>query len=164
MVIGGLIANKTVKFTKTNKAMAFLEIEDLTGTVEVIVFPKDYEKYQQFMTLDEKIFVVGRATVEDEQNGKLICERIVPFSDTRKVLWLQFADMEEYRQKESELFTLLRSSDGMDEVVIYLTATKQVKKLGQNYSVMADERLIGDLYSFLGENNVKVVEKNIENK
>ena len=102
--------------------------------------------------------------MEDEQNGKLICERIVPFSDTRKELWLQFADMEEYRQKEPELFTLLRSSDRMDEVVIYLTATKQVKKLGQNYSVMADERLIGDLYSFLGENNVKVVEKNIENK
>ena len=164
VVIGGLIANKTVKFTKTNKAMAFLELEDLTGTVEVIVFPKDYEKYQQFMTLDEKIFVVGRATVEDEQNGKLICERIVPFSDTRKALWLQFADMEEYKQKESELFALLRSSDGMDEVVIYLTGTKQVKKLGQNYSVLADERLIGDLYSFLGENNVKVVEKNIENK
>ena len=164
VVVGGMISNKTVKFTRNNKAMAFIELEDLTGTVEVIIFPKDYEKYQHFLTMDEKIFVVGRATVEDEQNGKIICERIIPFSETRRDLWLQFATMEDYQQKENELLTLLRESDGMDEVVIYVANPKSVKRLGPSRTVMVNQELMSTLYAFLGENNVKVVEKNIENK
>jgi DNA polymerase-3 subunit alpha len=164
VVVGGLISNKTVKFTRTNKAMAFLEIEDLTGTVEVIVFPKDYEKYQHFLGMDEKIFVVGRADVEEEQNGKIICERIVPFSDTRKDLWLQFPTMEDYRQKEDELSALLRESDGTDEVVIYVANPKQIKRLGASRTVFAENALIDKLCTFLGADNVKVVEKNIENR
>jgi DNA polymerase-3 subunit alpha len=164
VVVGGLISDKTVKFTRTNKAMAFIEVEDLTGTVEVIVFPKDYERYQHFLGMDEKIFVVGRATVEEEQNGKIICERIVPFSDTRKDLWLQFPTMEDYRQKEDELSALLRESDGMDEVVIYVANPKQVKRLGPGRTVLAESPLIEQLCAFLGGDNVKVVEKNIENR
>jgi DNA polymerase-3 subunit alpha len=164
VVVGGMISDKTVKFTRDNKAMAFLEVEDLTGTVEVIVFPKTYERYQQYLGMDEKIFVVGRADIEEEQNGKLISERIVPFSDTRKDLWLQFATMEVYAQKEEELLGILRNSDGMDEVVIYVADSKQVKRLGAGRSVLAEEPLLGELRGFLGEENVKVVEKNIENR
>lgn len=59
-VIGGMITTKTIKYTKTNKAMAFLTVEDLVGTVEVVVFPKDYEKNQQWMNEDEKVFIRGR--------------------------------------------------------------------------------------------------------
>jgi DNA polymerase-3 subunit alpha len=164
VVVGGLLSDKTVKFTRTNKAMAFIEVEDLTGTVEVIVFPKVYEKYQQFLNLDEKIFVVGRATVEEEQNGKIICERIVPFSDTRKDLWLQFATMEAYRTNEEELLRILSESDGMDEVVIYVADPKQIRRLGASRTVLAEEPLIERLSGFLGADNVKVVEKNIENR
>jgi DNA polymerase-3 subunit alpha len=132
--------------------------------VEVIVFPKDYERYQHFLGMDEKIFVVGRATVEEEQNGKIICERIVPFSDTRKDLWLQFPTMEDYKQKEDELSALLRESDGMDEVVVYVANPKQVKRLGPGRTVLAESPLIEQLCAFLGGDNVKVVEKNIENR
>jgi DNA polymerase-3 subunit alpha len=164
VIVGGMISDKTVKFTRNNKTMAFIEVEDLTGTVEVIVFPKDYERYQQYLGMDEKIFVVGRATVEDEQNGKIICERIVPFSDTRKDLWLQFPDMDDYQGKEEELLRLLGESDGMDEVVIYVADTRQVKRLGKNRTVLAEKPLIDRLFALLGEDNVKVVEKNIEMK
>ncbi len=58
-VIGGLIAGKTIKYTKDNKIMAFLTIEDLVGTVEVIVFPKTYEQSASFLTEDAKVFVQG---------------------------------------------------------------------------------------------------------
>ena len=162
VVIGGIISDKTVKFTRNNKAMAFLTLEDLAGAVEVIVFPKDYERYQQFLQQDEKVFIVGRVTLEDEQNGKLICERIVPFSDTRKELWLQFATKEEYLEKEQELLQKLRDSDGKDEVVIYVANPKAVKRLGKNMTVQVNEILISALTDFLGEKNVKVLEKNIE--
>ena len=163
VVVGGIISDKTIKFTKTNKAMAFISIEDLTGTIEVIIFPKDYEIYQRFLQEDAKVFVVGRATLEDEQNGKIICERIVPFEDTKKELWLQFSTKEEFAEKENELYGLLRESDGNDEVVIYVANPKAIKKLGRNQSVLANLELVDKLNSFLGEKNVKVIEKNIEN-
>ncbi len=163
VVIGGMISNKTVKFTRSNQAMAFLEIEDLAGTVEVIVFPKSYEKYQRYLNVDEKVFVVGHVTIEDEQNGKLICDRIVSFDDTQKEVWLQFATKEDFLQKEKKLNKLLNESDGYDEVVLYIANPKSLKKLGKNMTVLANSNLISQLREFLGEKNVKVIEKNIEN-
>ena len=164
VIVGGLIADKTIKFTRNNKAMAFITIEDLAGTVEVIVFPKDYEKYQRYLNQDEKVFVVGHATIEDEQNGKIICERIVPFDETGCELWLQFATKEEYMAKEQVLMDILYDSDGSDEVVIYVANPKAIKRLGKNQTIQVNEELIAVLTKFLGEKNVKVVEKSIENK
>ena len=164
VVVGGLIAEKTIKFTRNNKAMAFISIEDLTGTVEVIIFPKDYERYQRYLNTDEKVFVVGHATVEDEQNGKIICERIVPFDETPKELWLQFATMDDYNEKAKVVMDILYDSDGNDDVVIYIANPKAMKKLGKNQSVNANGELLSNLTKFLGEKNVKVVEKSIENK
>ena len=164
VVIGGMIAGKTIKFTRNNKAMAFLTIEDLTGSVEVIVFPKDYERFSSFLNEDEKVFVVGHATVEDEQNGKIICERIVPFDSVPREVWLQFATKEAYAAQESQLYAILHDSDGNDEVVIYVTSEKAVKRLGKHLTVHANTELLNTLTNFVGEKNVKVVEKNVEKK
>ena len=164
VVIGGMIAGKTVKFTRNNKAMAFLTIEDLTGSVEVIVFPKDYERFSSFLNEDEKVFVVGHATVEDEQNGKIICERIVPFDSVPREVWLQFATKEAYAAQESQLYAILHDSDGNDEVVIYVTSEKAVKRLGKHLTVHANTELLNRLTNFVGGKNVKVVEKNVEKK
>jgi len=163
VIIGGLIADKKVTFTRNNKAMAYITMEDLTGTVEVIVFPRDYEKYQRYLNTDEKVFVVGRASVEDEKDGKIICERIVPFDETGCDIWFQFATMDEYKEKEKVLMDILYDSDGNDEVVIYVANPKSIKRLGKNKTVGVNEELLNTLTSFLGENNVKVVEKSIEN-
>ena len=162
VIVGGMIAAKTVKFTRNNQAMAFITIEDLTGTVEVIVFPRDYERYQRYIQTDAKIFVVGHATVEDEQNGKIICEKIIDFDETPKQLWLKFDTMDDYTQKERVVMDMLRQSDGGNEVIIYISDTKQMKKLGRNYSVNAGAELVGALGNYLGIENVKIVEKNIE--
>jgi DNA polymerase-3 subunit alpha len=162
VIVGGLIAEKTIKFTRNNKAMAFITIEDLTGTVEVIIFPKDYERYQRYLNQEEKVFVVGRVTIEDEQNGKIICERIVPFEETGCDLWLQFATKEDYQAKEQVLMYILYDSDGSDEVVIWLSTERQKKRLGKNHTVKVSEELLATLTKFLGEKNVKVVEKSIE--
>ena len=163
VIVGGLISQKKISFTKTNKTMAYISIEDLTGTVEVIVFPKDYERYQRYLNEDEKVFVVGRASVEDDKDGKIICERIVAFDEIGCDVWLQFATMEEYREKERILMDILYDSDGNDEVVLYIAATRQRKRLGKNNTVKADAQLLSTLKNYLGEKNVKVVEKSIEN-
>lgn len=163
VVAGGMLSSKTIKYTRNDKVMAFITLEDLTGSVEIIVFPRDYETYGKYLTEDAKLFVVGRATVEEDQDGKIICERIVPFEDTRKELWLQFSSKEAYADREQELLTLLRESDGGDEVCIYVSNPKAVKKLGPGWNVRADLELMTRLKEFLGEKNVVLREKSIEN-
>ena len=162
VIVGGLIAEKKVTFTRNNKAMAYITIEDLTGTVEVIIFPRDYEKYQRYLNTDEKVFVVGHASVEDDKDGKIICERIVPFDETNCELWFQFATIEAYKEKEQVLMDILRDSDGNDEVVIYVANPRAIKRLGKNQTIGVNEELLQILTKYLGEKNVKVVEKSIE--
>ena len=164
VVIGGIITEKTIKYTKQNKAMAFITIEDLFGTVEVIIFPRDYEKYSRYLNEDEKVFVAGHANVEEDKNGKLICEKIYSFDDTKRELWLQFATKEAFEEKEKELYSLLYGSDGNDEIVIYIASPRAMKRLGQNYNIHINPELVGNLTEFLGEKNVKIVEKSIEKK
>ena len=164
VVIGGIITEKTIKYTKQNKAMAFITVEDLFGTVEVIIFPRDYEKYSRYLNEDEKVFVAGHANVEEDKNGKLICEKIYSFDDTKRELWLQFATKESYEEKEKELYSRLYGSDGNDEIVIYIASPRAMKRLGQNYNIHINPELVGNLTEFLGEKNVKIVEKSIEKK
>ena len=164
VIVGGMISEKTVKYTRNNQAMAFITIEDITGTVEVIIFPKIYDRFSAFLNEDAKVFVTGRAQIDDERDGKIICDRIIPFEDVQKELWLQFHTKEEYDQKEAELFELLHDSDGSDEVVIYVANPKLLKRLGKNRTIRINTELVNNLTKFLGENNVKVVEKSIENK
>ena len=164
VTVGGMITEKTIKYTKTNKTMAFLTVEDLFGTVEVIVFPRDYEKYQQLMTEDAKVFISGRANVEEDKNGKLICEKITAFDDVKRELWLKFDTKEAFAEKEQELYGMLRDSDGKDEVVIYCATPKAVKRLPPNYNIHIEKEIVNNLTNFLGENNVKVVEKGIEKR
>ena len=159
-VIGGMITAKTVKYTKTNKTMAFLTVEDLVGTVEVVVFPKDYEKNQQWMNEDEKVFIRGRVNNEDDRPSKLICEKIWRFEEVPMELWIQFSDMETYRTREQELFGVLRDSgDGSDYVAIYVRNPRSVRKLGENWTVCADEAMMAKLAAMFGKENVRLTRK-----
>ena len=161
-VIGGLIAAKTIKHTKTNKVMAFLTLEDLLGTVEVVVFPKDYEKNKQYLEEDQKIFVRGRVSEEDESASKLICESIVPFEEMKKELWIQYGNKAEFLKEEQNLYEMIKTSEGKDTVVIYCKEEKAIKRLPMNRNVGIDQILLGRLTNYYGENRVKVVEKSIE--
>ena len=164
VIVGGMITEKTIKYTKNNKTMAFITLEDLVGTVEVIIFPKDYEKYHHLLNEDEKVFIRGRANVEEEKDGKIICEQIYSFDDTKRELWLQFETKEAFEEKEQQLYEMLHDSDGKDSVVIYISSIKAMKKLPESQNVCADMVIVNNLTNFLGKNNVKVVEKNIEKK
>ena len=162
-VVGGMIVDKTVKYTRNNQTMAFITLEDLVGNLEIIIFPKTYEKCSGILNVDEKVFVKGRVVTEEEKNGKLICEKIYSFDDTPKELWLQFATKEEYEQKEKQVMELLREGFGKDRVVIYISSEKLMKRLPASCSVDAADEKINTLTNIFGEKNVKVVEKSIEN-
>ncbi len=158
VTIGGLIADKTIKYTKNDKVMAFLTIEDLVGTVEVVVFPRDYERNSHLLTEDAKVFVQGRASVEEDKDGKVICEKILPFDKLTKKIWIKFADMDNYKAKEASLFSAIADSEGDDGIVIYIENPKAKKELPRNHNVRADENLLEKLYELFGKDNVKVVQ------
>ena len=162
-VIGGIITNKTVKYTRNNKVMAFLTIEDLVGTVEVVVFPNDYEKNVQKMEEDSKVFIRGKVQGDADKASKLICEKMYSFDDVPKELWVQFETKEDYLTEENEFLKLLSGSRGTDRVIIYVRTPKSIKYLGIEKSVKINETLLGKLYEKYGMDNVKVVEKSIEN-
>ena len=163
-IVGGMITEKTVKVTKTNQMMAFLTVEDLLGTVEIVVFPRDYEKNREYLEVDQKVFVKGRVSEEEEKASKLICEKIVPFERTKKELWIQFPDKAAYMEQEPIVFGYLADSEGDDEVVIYCRQERAVKRLPRNRNIKIDPQILGRLMNHFGEKRVKVVEKTIENK
>ncbi|MDY5870934.1 MAG: DNA polymerase III subunit alpha [Lachnospiraceae bacterium] len=156
-IIGGIIVDKKIKYTKNDKIMAFLQIEDLVGSVEVIVFPRDYEKNSDKLLEDNKVFVRGRVSLEEERDGKLICEKITAFDEIPKKLWIKFPSKEAYESKSKELLDLLADSDGKDSVIIYIEEIKAMKKLPPNWNVNADEQLAKVLSEKFGKENVKIV-------
>jgi DNA polymerase-3 subunit alpha len=169
-IIGGIVTGKTVKSTKTGKMMAFVTVEDLVGTVEVVIFPKDYEKYLKYLNEDEKIYVTGRVSVQEEQQGKLICEKIVSFEEIGnnnsqrknmqnslvKQLWLQFENKQQYEDIQESLYEDLSSYNGNDDIFIYCKAEKQLSNI---FKTGINDSLVKELAEKLGISNVKVVEK-----
>ena len=163
VIIGGMIVEKNIKYTKTNKVMAFLTVEDLLGTVEVMVFPRDYEKWQNMINEDARVFIQGRVSAEEDKASKLILEKVRAFSDIPKELWIQFESKADYSQKEKELLEDLRKSQGTDSVIVYLKDVKAMKKLSAAYHVNVQDDWLAQMCKKYGNNNVKVVERVLKN-
>ena len=162
VTVGGMITNKVLKTTKTGKMMAFVTIEDLVGTVEALVFPKDYEKKRELLIQDSKVFVRGRVSMGDDAAGKLILEQVIPFDSLPKELWLKFADKAEYDEKQKQVMEILKMEEGQDTVIIYLEKERAKKILPANWKICANRTMAQRLYPVVGENNVKLVEKGLK--
>ena len=163
VIIGGMITEKTIKYTRNNKVMAFLTLEDLLGTVEIVVFPRDYEKWQSMLNEDARVFVQGRVNAEDDKPSKLILEKVRAFEDMPQELWIQFKDKAEYAEKEQELLETLKGYAGVSAVVIYLKDVNAMKRLPAGYHARISDSLTGELRKKYGESNVKVVERVLKN-
>ena len=163
VIIGGMITEKTIKYTRNNKVMAFLTVEDLLGTVEIVVFPRDYEKWQSMLNEDARVFVQGRVNAEDDKPSKLILEKVRAFEDVPQELWIQFKDKAEYAEKEQELLETLKGYAGVSAVVIYLKDVNAMKRLPAGYHARISDSLTGELRKKYGESNVKVVERVLKN-
>lgn len=164
VIVGGMVSGLTVKTTKNNQMMGFVTLEDMVDTVEVIVFPRDFEANRQILSADSKIFVKGRVSLGEDPKGKLICEKIIPFDSLPKTLWVQFETLAAYKEAEKELLDTVDGFDGNDMVGIFLKTERAKKLLGINHTTLASPELLGILYRKYGKDNVKVVEKSIENK
>lgn len=163
VVVGGMITSKTTKHTKNDKMMAFITLEDLVGTVEVVIFPKDYAANANKLNEENKVFIRGRVSAEEDQNGKLICEKIYEFDEIKKEVWIQFDTVEAFQKEEGKLYECIKDYDGSDEVVIYVKDRKAIKRLPASRNTKVNEKMFALLSTEFGKNNVKIIEKSIEN-
>ena len=163
VIVGGMIADKTIKYTKTNKVMAFFTLEDLVGTVEVVVFPRDYEKWQKYLNEDARVFVQGHVDAGDDRASKLILEKVRSFDEMPKEVWIQFKDRDDYGKNEEELLRNLRSVPGNSSVVIYLKDVNAMKRLPAGYHVQITDSWTEEMKEKYGSSNVKVVERVLKN-
>jgi DNA polymerase-3 subunit alpha len=162
IIVGGILSEVSIKFTKNNKRMAFAQLEDLVGTVEVVFFPKDFEKNENYLKEDKKVFIVGHADVSGETSAKLICEKVVPFEEVKKQVWLQFCTKEEYLEKIEKVTEILSEFPGTSKVIIYLAKERAKKILPSERNIEPNQSFLTNMYDFLGEDNVKVVDIPIE--
>ena len=163
VIVGGMIADKTIKYTKTSKVMAFFTLEDLVGTVEVVVFPRDYEKWQKYLNEDARVFVQGHVDAGDDRASKLILEKVRSFDEMPKEVWIQFKDRDDYGKNEEELLRNLRSVPGNSSVVIYLKDVNAMKRLPAGYHVQITDSWTEEMKAKYGSSNVKVVERVLKN-
>ena len=163
VIVGGMIADKTIKYTKTSKVMAFFTLEDLVGTVEVVVFPRDYEKWQKYLNEDARVFVQGHVDAGDDRASKLILEKVRSFDEMPKEVWIQFKDRDDYGKNEEELLRNLRSVPGKSSVVIYLKDVNAMKRLPAGYHVQITDSWTEEMKAKYGSSNVKVVERVLKN-
>ena len=161
-IVGGMITNVSIKTTRNNQMMAFLDVEDMYGVVEVIVFPRDYEKNRSYFTIDSKVLIQGKASVEEEKPAKIILQKIVPFDELPKQLWIQFENKEVYEKEARELESMLLPNAKGAELVVYCREEKAAKSYGLNQKISTTTETIQKLVEKYGQENVKVVEKSIE--
>ncbi len=157
VTVGGLIRDISVKSTKTNQMMAFITIEDLYGTVEVVIFPRDYEKNIKNLVADNKIFIKGRVSEKDDGKSSLTCMNIVPFDSIPSELWVRFANQKEYEERKEEMFETIKYSDGNDVVVVYFVEEKKKLVLPPSKNVKVTPEIVEVLKEKFGQKNIAVV-------
>ena len=157
-VVGGIIETVTPKNARSGQAMAFLTLEDLVGTLEVIVFPKDYAIYRPLIFAGNKVLIRGRASVGTEEEGKLIAEKILGFDQLEREVWIRFKDLGEYRLQEAYLMDLsgFEGMAGNTKLAIFLADTRQIKYMPPECSINGNEEVLRMLKARFGENNVEV--------
>jgi DNA polymerase-3 subunit alpha len=157
VIIGGIVTEKVVKTTRNGQNMAFIMLEDLYGTVEVIIFPKDFKGSSEFLVEDEKVFIRGRVSMVEEQDAKVVCNKISRFDDViNSILYIYFEDINCYRKQERKIYDIIDQNEGNSSVVIILKKENCQKKLPQKINLNID--VINTLKSIFDDDSVKVKE------
>lgn len=158
-ILGGIASVVNIKLTRNNQRMAFITLEDLVGSVEVIVFPRDFENYKDLIEEGRKYIIAGKASLEENDAAKLIAGKIIPFEEVPREVWLQFENKAELEKVEDELNKIFEGNKGNARVMLYCREERQVKRVNAVRGISYAEAVIDELKSKLGCDNVKIVVK-----
>ena len=159
VILGGILVEVNQKVTRNNTMMAFLKLEDLTGTIEVIVFPKMLDKFRSVIQQDALVKIKGRISIKEDELPKLICENIDGLEKINSTkLYLRVEDGNKARELNLQIKNLISGKEGDTPVYIYAEKEKQNYRLPRDRWVQLDEEIIDDLKNLVGEENIRVVE------
>ncbi|MBR6270618.1 MAG: DNA polymerase III subunit alpha [Lachnospiraceae bacterium] len=158
VVVGGIITGVTKKNTKNGQVMAFVTLEDVTGSLEIIFFPKDYERNRLLLSTERRLFIRGRVSIGDDPVGKLICERLIDIDDWPQELWVRFPDSQSF---ESSTGTLLRLAGGKG-VTAYLEKERLKQRAAATLNLPYEEDEIYRMKAAFGEENVRLADKSLD--
>ncbi len=157
VVVGGIVTAKTLKTTKNNSLMAFVTLEDMYGSMEIIVFPRILERYGTLLEEENIVFVEGRISVKEEEQPKIICDEVRPITKMKiQKLYLKLAQNGE-DEKFRALMALLKYFHGNTPVCIYNEKENRTFVVQKDYWVRLNDCLIAELKERLGEDSVKIV-------
>lgn len=158
VTMGGIVINKTIRTTKRNDLMAIIELEDLYGVIEVIVFPQVLQKYNTVIQEDKIIYIDGRLSIKEDENAKLIAREIRDMNDSTNkndsTLYLKINSIEN-KELVNDLVSVVTKYPGENDIYIYAENIKQVYKWN-HIKVNINENLINKLEDILPKSNIKV--------
>lgn len=159
VIVGGILTNVSRKVTRNNTLMAFAKIEDLTGALECVVFPKTLEKCNNLVNEDSFVIIRGRVSIKEDEEPKILCEDIQPLEmiDSTKV-YLKVEDKEKARMLIKPLKVLLSEYRGDSPLYMFAAKERETFRLNRDMWVNLDTNVIDFLKEKFGEENVKRVE------
>ncbi len=155
--VGGLITSKSIKYTKNNKAMSFLTVEDLYGVMEIILFPNVHEKFNPILV--ENIFVIIEGVINgrEDEDYKIICNDLSVIEEEKEKLWLKIPADKEIDTKE--IIDTMKYFQGSTKVMIYDEKERRKYLVDEKYWIRIDDLLLHKLRQILGEANVIISRK-----
>ncbi|MFR4987248.1 MAG: DNA polymerase III subunit alpha [Lachnospirales bacterium] len=150
VILGGIINTVTLKFTKTNKQMAFLTLEDIYGTIEVILFPEVFHKYSKYLQEDNVVLIEGKASISEDQKPKIICTNVKIYEmleNINKTLWVKLPKDLNISIKDIE--STLLNNKGVTPVIVYDEAKKTKFNLNNTHWVNISDNLLTELKDIL---------------
>lgn len=158
VTMGGIVINKTIRTTKRNDLMAIIELEDLYGVIEVIVFPQVLQKYNTIIQEDKIIYIKGRLSIKEDENAKLIAREIIDMNESinqeKPTLYLKINSIEN-KDLVNDLISVVTKYKGDNDIYIYAENIKQMYKWN-HIKVNINENLINELQNILPRTSIKV--------
>ncbi|NLJ67251.1 MAG: DNA polymerase III subunit alpha [Clostridiales bacterium] len=156
--VGGIVVEHKRKTTRSNNMMAFVTLEDLYGTIEVIVFPTIYKRYARLLDNDSTVIIQGKLSLKEEEEPKILCDRVIPLtSSMNKKLYLKIGAGSRVNISR-QLNPILKKYSGNIPVILYVESIKQKSLADRNLWVKEDRGLIEELSKLLGNGCVKLVQ------
>lgn len=157
VIIGGVITNKKNKITKNNNIMAFATLEDLYGSIELIIFPATYEKYSNYINEDSLVIVKGRLSIHEEEEPKIICDSFRPLTKTNNEKLYLKVPKNKSLIVLNEIKSILSNYTGNVPVYVYLENKNKTIMAERDYWVdITNDSLLNNLKKLLGQDCVKV--------
>ena len=160
VILGGILTEVNQKVTRNNTMMAFLKLEDLTGTIEVIVFPRTLDRLRDVIKEDALVKIKGRVSIKEDELPKLICEHIDGLEKVNgNKVYIRVENEKSLREVTIKLKDIVKDYSGDTPIYLFVADKRQSYRLSRDKWVKEDDELLDILKQQFGEENVKFIEE-----